>query len=169
MRLMKLLFVGDINVDLMLSDFNAPPREDKEVMANKYLLTLGSQAIIAALAYNHLGGQSSVCGLAGEDDYSRFILESLTTRGVDVSLVDIDPETPTGFTINLIISDKRTQITYPGTIVKFKGPNLNRKEYRYFDHIHFSGIYQQLGFLPHLAKTMAFFRANPTKIKHPTP
>jgi len=65
---MKTLFVGDINVDLMLGGMQSPPMTDREVVCRTFKVTMGSSAVIAACAYAALGGKASFIGLAGKDD-----------------------------------------------------------------------------------------------------
>lgn len=153
----KVLFVGDINVDLVLGGLEYPVQEDKEVMARSFMRTIGSSSIITAVAFRSLGGEADVCGLAGCDDNGAYILKSLDELGIGRSLVMKDKKTPTGITVNLIHGHVRSQVTYPGTISKFTGPPLT-KELSMYKHIHFSGIYQQKAFLPNIVDTIKYIK-----------
>jgi len=153
----KVLFIGDVNVDLVFGGLQYPLQEDKEVMAETFFRTMGSSAAITAVAYSCLGGQADLCGLVGNDENGAYMLDSLDKLGVGRSLVKIDNSIPTGVTVNLIHGRTRSQVTFPGTISRFTGPPLSTdfSEYR---HAHFSGIYQQEAFLPNIVSTMQHFK-----------
>ncbi|OGF50083.1 MAG: hypothetical protein A2044_06960 [Candidatus Firestonebacteria bacterium GWA2_43_8] len=144
----KVLFVGDINVDIILGGLVSEPVPDKEVSCTGYAVTPGSSAFITAAAYSLLGGNSSMAGLAGQDPNGKFMLSALKEFGIGTKHVEITTKVSTGVTVNLIKDSVRTQITYPGTIAAFSGKLLNKVALREYTHIHFSGAYQQTKFRP---------------------
>lgn len=149
-----MLFIGDINVDLMLGGLASPPLIDREVTCSSFSLTMGSSVVITAANYAGLGGRSSVAGLAGRDDYGDYMMREMQARGLDTSLVQRTSEERTGVTVNLIHASTRTQITYPGTIATFEDTAEIEKRIGEFDHAHFSGVYQQHRFRPHLTRLL---------------
>jgi D-galactosamine 6-phosphate deaminase/isomerase len=153
----NVLFIGDVNVDLIMGGLAHPVQEDKEVLAETFFRTIGSSAAISAITMRNLGGQAFLCGLVGEDVNGLYMLQELDELGIDCSMVSVDKETPTGVTVNLIYGHTRSQITYPGTISKFEGPELT-KNLTEFCHVHFSGIYQQKAFLPNIISTMKYLK-----------
>jgi len=154
---LKILFIGDVNVDLIFGGLKHPVQEDKEVLADRFSRTIGSSAVITAVAYKSLGGHADVCGLVGNDDNGRYMLGSMKKLGIGISLVQVDKNIPTGITVNLIYGHARSQVTYPGTISIFSGPKLSTALSNYA-HIHFSGIYQQKSFLPNLVKNVKYVK-----------
>lgn len=146
----RVLFVGDINVDLVFGGLKGKIQPDREITCSEFSRTLGSSAVIAAVAYVKLGGHAGFCGLAGDDDNGRYMTEGMVSRGIDTSLVGISTEYPTGVTLNLIEGRMRSQVTYPGTIARFDGSVLTPESLANWDHVHFTGIYQQELFRPAL-------------------
>lgn len=150
----KSLFVGDINVDVIMGGMQTPPTADREVVCNTFDVTLGSAAVIAAAAYTRLGGRAAFAGLAGRDDYGDFMLRSMKDIGIDTRLVRRTSRARTGVTVNLIHGRQRTQVTYPGTIAAFDGADITVASLRRFRHIHFAGPYQQTKLRPHIARLL---------------
>lgn len=144
----SVLFIGDINVDLMMGGLETLPVVDREVTASSFSLTMGSSVVITAANFAGLGGSAAVAGLAGSDDYGRFMIEGMKARGIDTDLVQQTDETGTGVTVNLIYRDTRTQITYPGTIATFEDTAEIEAKLGRYDHVHLSGVYQQHRFRP---------------------
>lgn len=153
----NILFVGDINIDLILGGLQYPVQEDREIMAESFIRTMGSSSVITAVAYRSLGGRAEVCGLVGNDDNGTYMLNLLDKYKIGRTLVTVDRETSTGVTVNLIYRKIRSQVTYPGTIPLFKGPVLTG-EFSEYRHVHFSGIYQQKAFLPNIVSTMEYLK-----------
>lgn len=151
----RVLFVGDVNVDLVFSDLASAPIADREIPCASFAKTVGSTAVITACNYAQLGGDAGVCGLCGVDEWGDYMVEEMVTRRVDTTLVSRSAEVATGITVNLIHGNDRTQVTYPGAIavftgeLLFEGDNLAR-----WGHVHFSGVFQQTAFLPHLARAL---------------
>jgi len=144
----KVLYVGDINVDVMMGGLASFPVADKEITCESFDVVMGSSAVIAACAYAALGGNTAVCGLAGLDDHGDFMMKGLQEAGIDISLVQRTAEVGTGVTVNLIQDRIRTQVTYPGTIEAFDGAGLDRSALADVDHVHFAGPYLQTRFRP---------------------
>ena len=147
----RILFVGDVNVDLIFSALSAFPKPDKEVTCEDFKVAMGSSAVIAACKYSSLGGAAAVAGLAGADDYGNFMIGGMKTHGVDVSLVKMSSAVRTGVTVNLIQEGIRTQVTFPGAIEKFDGAWLSDECIKSFSVLHFSGPYLQRSFRPNLS------------------
>ncbi len=152
------LFVGDINVDLMMGGLESPPAVDREVTCATLALTMGSSVVIAAANYAGLGGSAAVAGLSGDDEYGRFMMAGMKERGLDTSLVQVSHEVGTGLTVNLIFDQTRTQITYPGTIATFEDISAIEANIDRYAHFHFSGVYQQHRFRPQLTALLEMIR-----------
>ena len=153
------LFVGDVNVDLMMGGLKTPPAVDREVTCSSFNLTMGSSVVIAAANFAGLGGSAAAAGLAGDDEYGRFMISGMKERGIDTSLVHVTSDTGTGVTVNLIYENTRTQITYPGTIATFEDTSEIEAQIGKFAHFHFSGVYQQHKFRPKLAGLLKLIHA----------
>ncbi len=150
----KVLFIGDINVDIIMRGLTFPIKIDREITCQSYELTIGSSAVIAACVYASLGGKAHFLGLAGKDEHGDFMIEEMNKYDVNTDLVQRTDKTKTGVTVNLIYRDTRTQITYPGTISEFKGSDIGNTVLENFDHIHFAGPYQQIKFSPEITRIL---------------
>jgi ribokinase len=155
----KVLFVGDINVDVMMGGMQSLPVVDKEVMCASYDVVMGSSAVICAAAYASLGGNASFLGLAGNDDYGNFMIKGLNELGIATDRVRRTDKFRTGVTINMIHGSTRTQVTYPGTISEFDGRDIDAKTLQGFDHIHFAGPYQQTKLRPEITRLLKLAQA----------
>ncbi|MCX7015208.1 MAG: carbohydrate kinase family protein [Candidatus Sumerlaeota bacterium] len=151
----KTLFIGDINVDVIMGGLECFPIPDREITCQSFDVAPGSSAVIAAAAYAALGGDSSLLGLAGTDAYGDFMIQEMTALGIRADLVRRTRETRTGVTVNLILGSQRTQVTYPGTIAEFRGDDIDAETLRPFHHVHFTGPYQQTRFRPDIGRLLA--------------
>lgn len=150
----KALFVGEINVDVMMGGMASPPVIDREVPCESYEVVMGGSTIITACAYASLGGQAVYAGLAGQDDYGKFMLEGLKEFGVDTALVRHTSAVKTGVTVNMIYKNTRSQVTYPGTIEAYDGAGLNAASLAGLAHVHFGGLYLEHGLRPRVAEIL---------------
>ena len=154
----RTLFVGDINVDIVMGNLQSLPVTDREVTCESYALVAGSCAVIAGCAYSHLGGDCAVAGLAGRDEYGDFVVRELKHHGVDTRWIKRSADVSTGVTVNLIYQDTRTQVTYPGSIAAFDGAWIRRSVLSRFQHVHLAGPYLQTRFRPHIAALLGLCR-----------
>lgn len=153
------LFVGDINVDVMMGGLSQPPVVDREVTCTSFAVTMGSSAVISASAFAALGGASAMLGLAGQDAYGDFMLQNMVEAGIDTTRVLRTKEVGTGVTVNLIEGRHRTQITYPGTIAAFRLDEIHPSLFDGIDHVHLAGPYQQTNFRPSITRFLDAARA----------
>ena len=72
------LVVGELNVDLILSDIEKFPEIGKEVFSNDMLLTLGSSSAILANNLSIWGAKVAFMGKLGKDAYSDLVLKYFT-------------------------------------------------------------------------------------------
>ena len=150
----RVLFVGDINVDVILSGLESQPIVDREITCESFDVVMGSCAVICACTYASLGGRSSFIGLAGNDEYGDFMLKGMDGFGVDTSLVRRTSEVRTGVTVNLAYESTRTQVTYPGTIAAFDGAGIEPTVFDGVTHVHFAGPYLQTGLRPEISRLL---------------
>jgi sugar/nucleoside kinase (ribokinase family) len=154
----RTLFVGDINIDIVMGNLQSLPVVDREVTCETYALVAGSSAVIGGCAFSHLGGDCAVAGLAGEDGYGDFVVQELKRHGVDTRWIRRSGEVSTGVTVNLIYRSTRTQVTYPGAIAAFDGSWIRRGVLGQFRHVHLAGPYLQTRFRPRIASLLGICR-----------
>jgi sugar/nucleoside kinase (ribokinase family) len=147
----KVLFVGDINVDVMMGGMASLPMVDKEVLCDSYEVVMGSSTVICCCAYAALGGHASFMGLVGDDAHGEFMVDGMKGFGIDTELIKRTDKVKTGVTVNMIYRNTRTQVTYPGSIAEFDGEGLTPVVLSRFDHIHFGGVYPETNLKPRIA------------------
>ena len=150
----SVLFVGDINVDVIMGGLVSLPVVDKEIACSSFSVAVGSSAVICAAAYASLGGDASILGLAGKDDYGEFMIHSMNELRIKTQLVRRTDQVRTGVTVNLIHQSTRTQVTYPGTIGEFDGAGVGADDFKGFSHVHFAGPYLQTKFRPEITRLL---------------
>src|SRR3954452_10157774 len=111
---MKVLVVGELNVDLILSGYSTFPALGKEILVNDLTLTLGSSSAICAAGIARLGDCVSFLGKAGCDPWGDFCVAALHSAGVDTSPVLRDASVKTGLTASFSSSRDRALVTYLG-------------------------------------------------------
>lgn len=155
----SVLFLGDINVDILLSGLESPVKADCEVFCRGFSRVLGGSTSLAAAVFARLGGKASFCGLAGDDDNGQFAKSRLEAAGVDVSLLRVSTSAPTGVTVNLLRGRERSQVTCRGTLslADETARALNRLDD--FCHVHISGPYGMPAFLPRIEGFLSAARA----------
>lgn len=154
----KVLFIGDLNVDIIMGGLASPPVVDREIACRRFDLTIGSTAAICACAYAALGGRAAFLGLAGRDAYGDFMLRGLRQFGVDTRRVQRTRTVKTGVTVNLIYHHTRSQVTFPGTIAAFDGATCSAAIFQGIHHVHLAGPYQQTKFRPHITRLLSLAR-----------
>jgi sugar/nucleoside kinase (ribokinase family) len=155
----KVLFLGEINVDLMLGGLESFPIRDREISCQSFEITVGSSTAICACAYSSLGGDTSFMGLAGADAYGDFMVKGMNDFGIDTAHVVRTSEVKTGVTVNLIHENSRTQVTYPGTISAFRQADIELAVLGSFDHVHLAGLYLQHALRPSVEAILREARA----------
>lgn len=156
----KVLFIGEINVDIMMGGLESFPVIDREISCSSFELTIGSSTAICSCVYASLGGDASFLGLAGSDEYGDFMVSGMRKFGINTDLVKRTDKVKTGVTVNLIFEGTRTQVTYPGTIAEFGSPYIDLSLIKEFDHIHLAGLYLQEKFLPGVEEVLKFAKGH---------
>jgi sugar/nucleoside kinase (ribokinase family) len=154
----RVLFIGDVNLDIQMTGLVSPLRVDREVFCDGFQRSIGGSTAITAAAYSYLGGEAEFCGLVGDDQDGRFVAEELRKTGLDLRLLRYTSEVPTGVTVNLVEQATRTQVTYLGSLGLTDEVELALRELPRFTHIHVSGPYGTPLFLPNIKELLAAAR-----------
>ncbi|NPA91632.1 MAG: carbohydrate kinase family protein [Chloroflexi bacterium] len=139
----EVLVVGELNVDLILSQLNAFPAPGKEVLAQDMDVVLGSSSAICAAGLAKLGAQVGFVGRVGNDAYGRFVLRALERLGVDTTTVRVDPDVRTGATVSLVYRGDRALVTYLGSIATLRAEDVPVDCMSNYRHLHVSSYYLQ--------------------------
>jgi sugar/nucleoside kinase (ribokinase family) len=152
---MTVLIAGELNVDLILRNYQMFPAPGKEVLVEDATLTLGSASAICAAGLAKLGNQVAFVGKVGVDPWGKLCIDALTSFGVDVSRVIQDPTTKTGITVSVTSSQDRALITYLGSIAALRAKDLPDGIFTGFAHLHVSSFYLQQALRPGIKGVLA--------------
>jgi sugar/nucleoside kinase (ribokinase family) len=155
----RVLVVGEINLDLILSNYQAFPALGREVLVEDAVATLGSASAICAVGLARLGTPVAFLGRVGADQWGEQCLDAMRKAGVDVSRVIRDASLKTGLTVSITSARERALVSYLGAISALRASDVPDAALRGFDHLHVSSYFLQQGLRPGLASLFARARA----------
>lgn len=156
MRPYDVLVVGEINVDLILRAHEIVPVFGQEKLVEDCELTIGSSSVIAACGMARLGLRTAFFGRVGDDEFGRFMLREMRARGVDVSLVIVDPMIKTGITVSLSTPHDRAMLTHLGGSIDGLEPgDIPLAVLGQIRHLHMGSFFLHTRLQPGLAKLFA--------------
>jgi sugar/nucleoside kinase (ribokinase family) len=140
---------GELNLDLILYGLPDELPPERELLADRMVLTLGGSSSIMAHNLAALGSRVGFQSRIGDDDLGQSALLSLQQSGVDVSQVRRVPGTiKTGLTVILQRQAWRNMVTYSGTIAELMWDDLDFDYLADSRHFHFSSFYLQSALRP---------------------
>jgi sugar/nucleoside kinase (ribokinase family) len=144
---------GELNLDLILYGLPEQLPPERELLADRMMLTLGSSSAIVAHNLAALGSSVGFQSRIGDDPLGQIALERLKQGGVDVSLVRrVAGATTTGLTVILHHEQWRNILTYSGTIAELTWDDLDLDYLADSRHFHFSSYYLQRGLRPRVGE-----------------
>jgi sugar/nucleoside kinase (ribokinase family) len=152
---LRVLAVGDINADLILTGLASLPQAEQELLADDFHVLIGGQTGTFARALSHLGMAVTFAGRVGDDDYGRQAVAQLQADGVDTSGVIVDSSVRTGVTVVLSTGEARAYATYPGSIGITRRTDVTPDLLAGMRHLHVGSYYLQSGLRPHLPALLA--------------
>jgi sugar/nucleoside kinase (ribokinase family) len=142
---MRILIAGEINVDLVLQNYNSFPALGKEVLVEDMSLTLGSASAICAAGLAKLGSKVVFAGKVGHDVWGELALERMRGLGIDLRYVISERSIKTGITVSVTSAQDRALITYPGSIAALHASDIPDAWLEGCRHLHVSSFYLQAG------------------------
>jgi len=140
---------GELNLDLILYGLPEQLPPERELLADRMMLTLGSSSAIVAHNLAALGSRVGFQSRIGDDPLGQIAIERLQQGGVDVSRVRrVSGSTTTGLTVILHHEAWRNILTYAGTIAETSWEDLDLDYLCDSRHFHFSSYYLQRGLRP---------------------
>ncbi len=134
--------VGELNLDLILYGLPQQLDPERELLADRLALTLGSSSAIFAHNLGVLGSRVGFISRIGNDPLGRIALERLAEARVDVSRVrQVSGPTSTGLTVILPRAHFRNILTYPGTMFEMCFEDLDLKYLASSRHFHLSSFF----------------------------
>jgi len=144
---------GELNLDLILYGLPEQLPPERELLADRMMLTLGSSSAIVAHNLAALGSRVGFQSRIGDDPLGKIALERLGQSGVDVSLVRrVAGSTTTGLTVILHHEAWRNILTYAGTIAELTWDDLDFDYLADSRHFHFSSYYLQRALRPRVSQ-----------------
>jgi len=151
---------GELNLDLILYGLPEQLLPERELLADRMMLTLGSSSAIVAHNLASLGSRVGFQSRIGDDPLGPIALERLQQSGVDVSRVRSVPgSTTTGLTIILHHTDWRNILTYMGTIAELKWDDLDLDYLSDSRHFHLSSFFLQRGLRPRIGELLRYMKS----------
>jgi sugar/nucleoside kinase (ribokinase family) len=142
---------GELNLDLILYGLPDELPPERELLADRMMLTLGSSSAIVAYNLAALGSRVGFQSLIGDDSLGQIALDRLQESGVDVSRVrQKHGSITTGLTIILQRTRWRNMLTYAGTIAELSLFDLDFDSLLDSRHFHLSSLYLQRKLQPDL-------------------
>lgn len=144
---------GELNLDLILYGLPKQLVPERELLADRMMLTLGSSAAIVAHNLAALGSRIGFQSRIGDDPLGKIALERLGESGTDVSLVRRVPGlVTTGLTVILHNESWRNILTYMGTIAELTWDDLDLDYLADARHFHLSSYYLHRALRPRIGE-----------------
>jgi sugar/nucleoside kinase (ribokinase family) len=152
---------GELNLDLIFYGLPDELPPERELLADRMMLTLGSSSAIVAHNLAALGSRVGFQSLIGEDSLGTIALDRLAEGGVDISRVRKVPgPTTSGLTIILQRAGGRNILTYSGTIAELSLKDLDFDYLADSRHFHLSSLYLQQGLRPDVGELFRRLKAS---------
>ena len=145
-----ILVAGEINPDLILSGNAIPEFGQVEKLVDDASLTIGSSSAIFACGAARLGLKVAFIGICGNDVFGRFMLDEMSSRGVDVSYVIVRDDGQTGLSVILNQGSDRAILTHPGLIADLQASDITDELLRSARHVHVASYFLQTKLQPDL-------------------
>jgi sugar/nucleoside kinase (ribokinase family) len=151
---------GELNLDLILYGLPEQLLPERELLADRMMLTLGSSSAIVAHNLAALGSRVGFQSRIGDDPLGEIAIERLRQGGVDVSQVRrVAGSITTGLTVILPHGSWRNILTYAGTIAETRWEDLDLDYLADSRHFHFSSYYLQRGLRPRVAELFQLLKS----------
>jgi sugar/nucleoside kinase (ribokinase family) len=151
---------GELNLDLILYGLPEQLAPERELLADRMMLTLGSSSAIVAHNLAALGSKVGFQSRIGDDPLGQIALERLQQGGVDVSRVRrVSGPTTTGMTVILHHESWRNILTYAGTIAELTWDDLDLTYLADSRHFHFSSYYLQRALRPRVIELFQYLKS----------
>lgn len=144
---------GELNLDLILYGLPEQLLPERELLADRMMLTLGSSSAIMAHNLAALGSRVGFQSRIGKDPLGEIALQRLREGGVDTSLVRCSSgSTTTGLTVILHHNNWRNILTYMGTISELAWDDLDLDYLSDAHHFHLSSYFLLRDLRPGIAE-----------------
>jgi sugar/nucleoside kinase (ribokinase family) len=151
---------GELNLDLILYGLPTELPPDRELLADRMMLTLGGSSSIVAHNLAALGSRVGFQSVIGDDQLGQTAVKLMADIGVEVSRVkQISGPIKSGLTVILQHDAWRNILTYAGTISELALDDLDFDYLTDSRHFHFSSFYLQTRLRPHVTELFKKLKA----------
>ena len=152
---------GELNLDLILYGLPEQLPPERELIADRMMLTLGSSSAIVAHNLAALGSRVGFQSRIGDDPLGEIALQRLREGGVDASEVrSFQGSTTTGLTVILHHNAWRNILTYMGTIAELTWEDLDLAYLSNSRHFHLSSYFLQRGLRARMGELLEYMKSN---------
>jgi len=150
---------GELNLDLILYGLPDELAPERELMAERMMLTLGSSSAIVAHNLAALGSRVGFISKIGDDPLGQIALERISAGGVDVSNLRRVIGAQTGVTVILQRDAGRNILTYSGTISELGFEDLDLEYLASSRHFHLASYFLQSHLRPRVPELFRYLKA----------
>ena len=137
-----LTVAGELNLDLILYGLPEALPTERELLADRLSVTLGSSSAIFAHNLATLGDRVGFISRVGDDPLGQIALDRLSASGADVSKTrKVSGSIKTGLTVILPHASARRILTYPGTMFEMCFEDLDLDYLSDAKHFHLSSFF----------------------------
>ncbi len=152
MSKLDITIAGEINLDLILYGLPEQMPTERELLASRFNMTLGSSSAIVAHNLAALGSRVGFITKVGDDTLGKMALERLSTGGVDLPRVVRAAGAASGVTVILPHERERHILTYLGTISELRFEDLDLEYLASGRHFHMSSLFLQRALAPRVSE-----------------
>ena len=105
----KILVIGSINKDLVVNTFRFP-KEGETILGNNFCTTNGGKGANQACAIGKLGGNVSMLGAVGNDNFGKDLSNALYSNNVNIDNLLIKNDVSTGIAVITVTNDGANHI-----------------------------------------------------------
>jgi len=138
---MRLLVVGDLNVDLIIAGLPALPALGTEQVGTDCSLSPGGSAANVAAGLAALGAEVSLAARVGEDLFGDYLVQAVAELGVGTAPISRDATHRTGITVALACASDRAFATYSGAVRELVPEHIADSALATSDHVHVASVY----------------------------
>lgn len=134
---------GEINLDLILYGLPEQMPAERELLASRFSMTLGSSSAILAHNLAALGSRVAFITKVGDDDLGQLAVARLGAAGVDLTKTVRSEGSGSGVTVILPHERDRHILTFLGTISELRFHDLDLEYLASARHFHMSSLFLQ--------------------------
>jgi sugar/nucleoside kinase (ribokinase family) len=139
------LVIGDLNVDLIVTDINGPLKKGSEVTARNHFLDIGGSGGVFTAVLSELGIKTYIISKISNDFFGDYLIQRLKGHGAGTDKILIEEGMDTGATISLSYTEDKIQVSSVEMLKKFNISDIVFEGLENIKHVHFSSYYMMGG------------------------